>query len=480
MIGKRVRENRFKRLRFRWFGAVAVSAWCLMLWMAGMLNPLQAETPIANGWQDSPLPSGQVQRADEQATPSPASSKTIPPAVHLPLVRLPPPTLYLPLALLPNPLFPTQPHPPDGAAGQSPNTFLAWSTFTSTVRPVRYDLYLEADNPAPSVLLAQGLARPAFDPYTFALDTQYYWRVIATDDQGLRAVGPVWTFRIEAQTWPPDIEAMIEVPAGEFQMGCDAALSPVGGCTARKDTPLHTVYLDAYAIDKYEVTNLQYRACVDAGVCPRPMTDHSLRRRRYFIKPEYNYFPVVYVSWRNAQTYCAWQGKRLSTEAEWEKAARGPIDTRTWPWGEEFPDCNRANYTDDRIEPSRNWVVCTGDTDEVGSHPSGASPYGLMDVAGNVFEWVYDRLDIAYNIHYYEISPYANPTGPEPLYEEREGPFYVIRGGSFRPRWRYVRTFHRHHGHRGGTSELGIDVTRYRNDQVGFRCARSLAVSNNR
>jgi formylglycine-generating enzyme required for sulfatase activity len=267
----------------------------------------------------------------------------------------------------------------------------------------------------------------------------------------------------------PQIGAVVTVPAGEFLMGCDRTKLPIGGCVAGKDTPLHPVYLDAYVIDKYEVTNLQYRTCVNAKVCRAPLSSTSKTRKQYFSQRTYDYHPVLFVSQENARTYCQWAGGRLPTEAEWEKAARGPIDTRTWPWGEEFPNCERANFTDDR---TRKWVICAPDTQRVGSHPAGASPYGAMDMAGNVFEWVQDRMDIVYQINYYAISPYANPPGPQPRREVREGPFYVIRGGSYRPRWRYARVFHRHHGHRGGASQLGVDIPLYRNDQVGFRCVR--------
>ena len=216
------------------------------------------------------------------------------------------------------------------------------------------------------------------------------------------------------------------------------------------------------------MTNGQYDTCVRAGKCKRPRRFNSHIRNRYYNRLEFDDFPVLYVSWWDAQDYCGWKGKRLPTEAEWEKAARGPIDTRTWPWGNEFPDCSRLNYTDNRQE---SWTVCVGDTTRVGSYPSGASPYGVMDMAGNVFEWVADIWDDNYGINYYRISPYYNPTGPNLSKNPGDNPYFTIRGGSYRPNWFYTRVANRHHGHHG--DQVGTDKPNYRNDQVGFRCARS-------
>jgi formylglycine-generating enzyme required for sulfatase activity len=310
----------------------------------------------------------------------------------------------------------------------------------------------------------------AYDPFTFSVDTQYYWQVYTIDERGGRTPGPIWTFRTEAVSATPDVETMILIPAGEFRMGCNPDERPPAGCIPKhQDTPQHTVYLDTYEIDKYEVTNLQYRTCVDAHVCNPPRRTNSHKRSSYYGNPTYDYYPVLYVSWWDAQTYCGWQDKRLPTEAEWEKAARGPIDTRSWPWGEESPNCTRLNYTDNTTE---SWTVCAGDTNKVGSYPAGASPYGVMDMAGNAFEWVYDLFDGVYDLRYYRTSPYANPTGPDRGREPHQKPYFVLRGGSYRPNWYYPRTFHRHFGHHG--DRVYHDHPYFRNDQVGFRCARSV------
>ncbi len=221
---------------------------------------------------------------------------------------------------------------------------------------------------------------------------------------------------------------MVVVPAGEFQMGCTP-----GGIfpCLDDDQPLHTVYLDAFAIDATEVTNGQYRLCVDTGPCTPPSSTSSKARFPYYETtryPKFRDYPVIFVDWNQAGAYCRWVGKRLPTEAEWEKAARGSGDTRTYPWGEEPPDCERAYaYNDSAAKP------CVYDTGHAGEHPAGASPYGALDMAGNVWEWVADRWDP----DYYAVSPRNNPTG-SPYGDSR-----VLRGGAFFTRGRSLAVFDR-------------------------------------
>jgi len=190
---------------------------------------------------------------------------------------------------------------------------------------------------------------------------------------------------------PPD---MVYVPAGEFIMGSDEGESD--------EQPVHTVHLDAFYIDETEVTNAQYRACVEAGACDAP-SDTT-----YYDNADYAQHPVVFVSWNDADVYCKWADKRLPTEAEWEKAARG-TDGRMYPWGEGL-DCDHAQYSE-----------CDGQAVPVGSKPKGASPYGALDMAGNVWEWVADWYDESYYSH----SPSHNPQGPD------LGEYRVLRGGSW-------------------------------------------------
>jgi formylglycine-generating enzyme required for sulfatase activity len=129
--------------------------------------------------------------------------------------------------------------------------------------------------------------------------------------------------------------------------------------------------LDSFCMDVYEVTNALYAACVDAGNCTPPHSTRSSTRSNYYRKSVYMNYPVIYVDWSQAKTYCEWLGARLPTEAEWEKAARG-TDERTYPWGEVI-DSSFANY---------NGAV--GDTTEVGKYEKGKSLYGMYDMAGNV------------------------------------------------------------------------------------------------
>ena len=234
----------------------------------------------------------------------------------------------------------------------------------------------------------------------------------------------------------------ILIPAGPFQMGC----SPDDDACEDSARPLRAVTLDAYYIDVSEVTNARYVACADAGVCTPPHALSSRTRTSYYGNPAFNDFPVVNVDWFQAAAFCAWEGKRLPSEAEWEKAARGSADTRIYPWGNQPPDCTRLNAWDaDKAEP------CIGDTTAVGSYPTGASPWGVLDMGGNVWEWVGDW----YLSDAYSVLPAANPLGPATGFSR------VFRGGSWYDMRSYVSVSYR----------IGDYPERWA-DWSGFRCVR--------
>ena len=240
---------------------------------------------------------------------------------------------------------------------------------------------------------------------------------------------------------------MALIPAGEFQMGSENGND--------NEKPVHEVYLDAFYIDIYEVTNALYQKCVRGGICSKPSYSSSNTRSNYYGNVLYGDYPVIYVSWKKARAYCEWRGARLPTEAEWEKAAIGGLKGQVYPWGNTMPDCSWANFG--------QGTVCVGDSRMVGSYP--ANGYGLFDMAGNVFEWIWDW----YDDNYYTNSPSSSPQGSD------SGGSRVIRGGSWDISG-YITI-------RNGTFYVDNDVVRssfrgvsepdHSHDDVGFRCARS-------
>jgi len=242
---------------------------------------------------------------------------------------------------------------------------------------------------------------------------------------------------------------MAYVPAGEFTMGC------WGGyfCSAGGG-PVHSVFLDGFFIDKYEITNAQYTKCVAVGACLPPGATGSHTRFSYYDNPAYADYPVTHVPWDYANDYCQWAGKRLPTEAEWEKAAQGGKDfwLVPFPWGDATPVCeigapNGAQYSD----------CLPQDTVQVGSF--GPNGIGLYDMAGNVDEWVNDWWDISY----YSNSPYSNPPGPA------SGSDKVIRGGGWNYNWTGLLVAYRNYAN--PNNPTGIQDLGYHN--VGFRCVFS-------
>lgn len=208
---------------------------------------------------------------------------------------------------------------------------------------------------------------------------------------------------VESRTNPVDGAEIVLIPAGEFLMGSDPAHDPYfWGAEA----PEHTVTLDSFWIYRTEVTQGMYQECDEANACPAPvMINHPVAQQ--YGNPRFEDYPVIMVTWQSALAYCQWAGGRLPTEAEWEKAARG-TDGQMFPWGDDPSADGYANYS-------------SSSPVEVGSHPLGSSPYGVLDMAGNVLEWVNDHFQPLY----YEYSPLDNPPGPA------SGSRRVIRGGAF-------------------------------------------------
>jgi formylglycine-generating enzyme required for sulfatase activity len=255
---------------------------------------------------------------------------------------------------------------------------------------------------------------------------------------------------------PKDNMVMVFVPAGEFIMGSETGLTD--------EQPVHTVTLDGFWMDQTEVTNAMYSLCVESGTCDRPSATS------YYDDPGYANHPVAFVSWEEARTYCSWADRRLPTEAEWEKAASwDPVanEKRVYPWGNDF-DCRMGNFDDETqldsfvIEGGPN---CDGyvQTAPVGSFPSGASPYGVLDMGGNVWEWVHDAfIEVdplnASIQNYYAVSPAVNPQGVDPSIT----PYRVMRGSSWNINFGFGRAAYR--------LWFGLDDSY---DFTGFRCARS-------
>lgn len=241
----------------------------------------------------------------------------------------------------------------------------------------------------------------------------------------------------------------IYIPAGSFIMG------GLDVYRENDELPPHQVFLDAFWMDQVEVTNGMYRLCVQAGECRPPIEVRSDNRESYFGNPEFQDYPVVNVTWFDANAYCVWAERRLPTEAEWEYAARGN-DKRNFPWGDEPP----SEYT-------ANFLNLIGDTARVGSYAEGISPFGVFDMAGNVSEWVLDY----YRMDYYAKSPPENPTGPSE--SEALNVMRVIRGGSFQDEGYDLRASNRDYieGPNPKAQPNEDEFYGKSSAKIGFRCA---------
>lgn len=256
---------------------------------------------------------------------------------------------------------------------------------------------------------------------------------------------------IVTETRQSDGMMMVYIPAGNFTMGSDDGEADEG--------PVHEVYLDAFWMDQTEITNGMYTLCVASGSCEPPMKTGSYTRAGYHGNALFADYPVIYVDWNMASAYCEWAGARLPTEAEWEKAARGE-DGRIYPWGNDWDvaKLRRLNFAD-KSNPEMTSDINVDDgsreTAPVGSYSAGKSPYGILDLAGNVWEWVADWYDPLY----YRDSPSTNPAGPtSPTWEIT---MRVLRGGAWVAANQNV--FHT-------SNRNGLEPSRF-SESIGFRCA---------
>ncbi len=240
---------------------------------------------------------------------------------------------------------------------------------------------------------------------------------------------------------------MVYMPAGDFEMGSDAG--------EPDEKPVHPVQLDAYWIDQTEVTNAMYANCVEANQCDPPASSASSTRNAYYGNSEFDGYPVLYVSWDAANAYCGWAGRRLPSEAEWEKAAGWDPEVQThrlYPWGNDPVDGTRANFCDancKEVQKNPEYDDGYADTAPVGSYPAGASYYGALDMAGNVWEWVAD---------WYEVYPGGDQNASDNFGQS----YRVVRGSS----WFFP-------GQVARTANRAPNKPDEPNNAIGFRCALS-------
>jgi formylglycine-generating enzyme required for sulfatase activity len=327
--------------------------------------------------------------------PSPTSTITLAPTpTDMPTATATPTTS-------PSPSATASPRPTDTATTPPTATATALPTATITLAPTVTAMLTATatpiENPSPSATASpRPTDTPTATPTPRPSATPTRTAPTATATPNTPVAGEIRVNAVDGARY-------VYIPAGEFRMGSDSG--------ARDEKPSHIVLLDDFWIMQTETTYAQYAACVRAGVCTPPDDPR-------WDDPRYADHPVVNIEWEEANDYAIWAGGRLPTEAEWEKAARG-VDGRTYPWGEETP-----------VPALLNFNYTYGDTHPVGSYPEGTSPFGVLDMAGNVEEWVADW----YDNDYYANSPERNPPGPE------IGVLRVLRGGSYKSNRADVRT----------------------------------------
>ncbi len=328
------------------------------------------------------------------------------------------------------PNLPSNPVPANQATDQSIDVNLTWSCSDPDSDLLTYDVYFGTSSTPPLVSPVQ--SETTYSLETLADSTTYYWQIVAHDNHDHSTSGPVWSFSTA------DFAGMVLVPAGPYDMGADYWW-PYG-------LPIHTVNVPAFYIDKYEVTNAQYKLFCDATARAYP-DDPGFEGipPNYFTNPAYANYPVVMVSWDDARAYATWAGKRLPTEAERERAAKGNADNRQWPWGDTWVPTNANIYNN----------IADGyvDTSPVGTYPYGISPAGCYDMCGNVDEWCEDDWHESYN---------GAPTDGSAWIDNPRGSTRVIRGGAWSNNSSNSRC----------ASRIDNNPAN-RNNFIGFRCSRT-------
>jgi formylglycine-generating enzyme required for sulfatase activity len=327
------------------------------------------------------------------------------------------------------PTAPANPIPSDSARGQLINPIMTWTCSDPDGDSLSYDLYFGISHSPP--LVHQGHPTTLYLPDTLQINQTYYWKIVARDQHDQTTVGPVWQFTTITHL-PGD---MVLVSGGSFQMGSDSqAVSQ----------PIHTVTLPAFYIDVFEVTNGQYRAFCDSTNRNYPLDPGYRSLPDYFTNREYDNYPVVMLSWADAKAYAEWVGKRLPTEAEWERAAKGNVDNRQYPWGDVWVPYY-ANFAFDYDGFAY--------TAPVGSFPHDIGASGCLDIIGNASEWCEDDWHEDYN--------YA-PSNGTAWTDTPRGSYRVWRGGCSGSFPAAVRCSYRSYWYPLGCTDF-----------VGFRCAKT-------
>ena len=299
---------------------------------------------------------------------------------------------------------------------------------------------------------------PIIEPTGTPFQTNTPSAPLSTSTTEANTPTPAPTLTAESSPTPESLTSKVSAVDGMPQVYIPTGTFRMGGMDVRRapnELPDHNVTLDAFWMDQLEVTNAMYGLCVSAGACTLPQNLKSQRRPDYFTSPEFKDYPVIYVTWGQAKIYCEWAGRHLPTEAEWEHAGRGD-DFRTFPWGEDKADGLFANF---------NMLV--GDTSRVGTYPAGASPFGVLDMAGNVAEWVNDFYSFDYSN---ALENTLNPTGPATSSNFHR----VVRGGSLGDAEINIRVSKRS-SVRGSNLSAAPDSNAYLGDsspRIGFRCAQ--------